>query len=79
MLDYQVHFLMHKRKLTLLLPNQKKKYHYPNVLTLSNGLDISLRNVWYGSVTDPDDLGGNARVDGTEVSDDAVYDAKIVT
>ena len=38
-----------------------------------------LRNVYFGEVTDPDDFNGDARVDGTTVSDDAVYAGKLIT
>ena len=63
----------------LTLAQPRSKLTLSNTLSLTNGLDISLRNVWYGSVTDPDDFAGDARVDGTEVSDDALYDAKLIT
>ncbi len=63
----------------LTLAQPRSKLSLTNTLSLANGLDISLRNVWYGSVTDPDDFSGDSRVDGTEVSDDAVYDAKLIT
>jgi len=38
-----------------------------------------LRNVYFGEVTDPDEYGGQARVDGATVNDNAVYGSKIVT
>ncbi|MEE9438842.1 MAG: TonB-dependent receptor [Saprospiraceae bacterium] len=63
----------------LTLAQPRTKMSLTNGLTLSNGLDIQLRNVYYGTVTDPNDFDGDARVEGTEVSADALYDAKIVT
>ncbi len=63
----------------LTLAQPRVKLSLSNSLSLGNGLDISLRNVYYGSVTDPDDFKEDARVEGTEVSDDAVYDGKIIT
>jgi iron complex outermembrane receptor protein len=63
--------------LTLAQPRTKLSLY--NTLSLTNGLDISLRNVLFGSVTDPDDFAGDARVEGAEVSADAIYDSKLVT
>ena len=63
----------------LTLAQPRSKLSLSNTLSLTNGLDISLRNVWFGSVTDPDDFSGDSRVEGTEVSEDALYDAKIIT
>lgn len=63
----------------LTLAQPRSKLSLSNTLSLTNGLDISLRNVWYGSVTDPDDFSGDARIEGTEVSEDAIYDAKLIT
>ena len=63
----------------LTLAQPRSKLMLSNTVSLTNGLDISLRNVWYGSVTDPDDFSGDARVDGTEVSEDALYEAKLIT
>ncbi len=63
----------------LTLAQPRSKLTLTNTLTLNNGLDVSLRNVWYGSVTDPDDFSGDTRVEGTVVSEDALYDAKLVT
>ena len=63
----------------LTLAQPRVKLTLSNTLSLDNGLDISLRNVWYGSVTDPDDFAGDLRVEGTEVSEDAIYDSKLVT
>ncbi|MDY8137741.1 TonB-dependent receptor [Aquimarina sp. 2201CG5-10] len=62
--------------LTLAQPRTK--------LSLTNALSIGkynvlLRNVFFGEVTDPDDFNGDPRVDGTPVSDDAIYGGKIVT
>ncbi len=63
----------------LTLAQPRVKLALSNTISLNERLDISLRNVYYGSVTDPDDFAGDDRVEGTEVSDDAVYDAKIIT
>ena len=62
--------------LTLAQPRTK--------ISLSNALsfgkyNVLLRNVFFGEVTDPDDFNGDPRVDGTVVSDDAVYGGKVVT
>lgn len=63
----------------LTLAQPRAKITLSNSITLENGLDISLRNVYYGSVTDPDDFSGDSRIEGTDVSDDAIYDARLVT
>jgi len=63
----------------LTLAQPRTKLTLSNLLSLDNGLDITLRNVLFGEVTDPDDFSGDTRVEGTEVSDDAVYSAKLVT
>jgi iron complex outermembrane receptor protein len=63
----------------LTLAQPRSKLSLSNTLSLTNGLEVSLRNVWYGSVTDPDDFSGDARVEGTVVSEDALYDAKLIT
>lgn len=63
----------------LTLAQPRSKLSLSNTLSLPNGLDISLRNVWFGSVTDPDEFSGKTRVEGAEVSEDAIYDAKIIT
>ncbi|WP_234387093.1 TonB-dependent receptor [Aquimarina sp. Aq78] len=62
--------------LTLAQPRTK--------LSLTNALSIGrynvlLRNVFFGEVTDPDDFNGDPRVEGTIVSDDAVYGGKVIT
>ncbi|PKV50067.1 iron complex outermembrane receptor protein [Aquimarina sp. MAR_2010_214] len=62
--------------LTLAQPRTK--------LSLTNALSIGrynvlLRNVFFGEVTDPDDFNGDPRVEGTVVSDDAIYGGKVVT
>ncbi|MBP2833306.1 TonB-dependent receptor [Aquimarina sp. U1-2] len=62
--------------LTLAQPRTK--------ISLSNALsfgkyNVLLRNVFFGEVTDPDDFNGDPRVDGTVVSDDAVYGGKVIT
>lgn len=38
-----------------------------------------LRNVYFGEVTDPDDFVGDITVDSATVSNDAVYDGKVIT
>jgi iron complex outermembrane receptor protein len=38
-----------------------------------------LRNVYFGEVTDPDELGGQATVNGANVNDNAIYAGKIIT
>ncbi|MDB4107556.1 TonB-dependent receptor [Bacteroidia bacterium] len=63
----------------LTLAQPRSKVSLINTLTFDNGFNIQLRNVYYGEVTDPDDFGGNARVEGTIVSADAMYDAKVIT
>jgi len=63
----------------LTLAQPRVKLSLSNTLSMENGLDISLRNVYFGSVTDPDDFAGDSRTEGTVVSDDAVYDAKVIT
>ena len=63
----------------LTLAQPRTKLALSNTLTLNNGLDIILRNVYYGSVTDPDDFVGNDRVEGKVVSEDALYSARIIT
>ena len=63
----------------LTLAQPRSKLSLTNTFSILNGLDVSLRNVWYGSVTDPDDFSGVARVEGAEVSEDAVYASKLVT
>ncbi|WP_024768734.1 TonB-dependent receptor [Aquimarina macrocephali] len=62
--------------LTLAQPRTK--------LSLTNALSIGrynvlLRNVFFGEVTDPDDFNGDPRVEGTVVSNDAVYGGKVIT
>ncbi|WP_438422531.1 TonB-dependent receptor domain-containing protein [Aquimarina macrocephali] len=62
--------------LTLAQPRTK--------LSLTNALSIGrynvlLRNVFFGEVTDPDDFNGDQRVEGTVVSNDAVYGGKVIT
>lgn len=63
----------------LTLAQPRTKLTLSNTLSLANGLDILLRNVYFGSVTDPDDFAGDDRTEGTTVSDDAVYAAKVIT
>ena len=62
----------------LTLAQPRAKLNLTNVLTY-NSWDFLLRNVFFGEVTDPDDFIGDARVEGTTVSDDAVYGGKLVT
>jgi iron complex outermembrane receptor protein len=38
-----------------------------------------LRNVYFGEVTDPDEFGGQARVNGANVNNNAIYAGKIIT
>jgi iron complex outermembrane receptor protein len=62
--------------LTIAQPRSKVNLTH----TLSNDKwTFLLRNVYFGEVTDPDEFSGDARVDGTDVSDDAIYGGKIVT
>ena len=63
----------------LTLAQPRTKLALSNTLTMDNGLNIALRNVYYGTVTDPDDFAGDSRVEGTTISDDAVYDGKLIT
>ena len=63
----------------LTLAQPRSKVSLINTLSFENGFSVQLRNVYYGSVTDPDDFSGDARIEGTVISDDAVYDAKVVT
>ena len=62
----------------LTLAQPRAKLNLTNLLSL-NSWDFMLRNVYFGEVTDPDDFNGDARVEGTQVSDDAVYGGKFVT
>ncbi|WP_420400798.1 TonB-dependent receptor domain-containing protein [Flagellimonas sp.] len=62
----------------LTLAQPRTKLNLTNLVTW-NSWDFMLRNVFFGEVTDPDDFNGDARVDGTPVSDDAVYGGKLVT
>lgn len=62
----------------LTLAQPRTKLNLTNVLTRGSW-DFLLRNVFFGEVTDPDDFNGDARVDGTTVSDDAVYGGKLIT
>ncbi|WP_431129189.1 TonB-dependent receptor domain-containing protein [Flagellimonas flava] len=62
----------------LTLAQPRTKLNLTNLVTW-NSWDFMLRNVFFGEVTDPDDFNGDARVDGTPVSDDAIYGGKLVT
>nr|WP_299388054.1 TonB-dependent receptor [Allomuricauda sp.] len=62
----------------LTLAQPRTKLNLTNLVTC-NSWDFMLRNVFFGEVTDPDDFNGDARVDGTTVSDDAIYAGKLVT
>jgi iron complex outermembrane receptor protein len=62
----------------LTLAQPRTKLNLTHLLSL-NKWDILLRNVYFGEVTDPDDFNGDARVEGTTVSDDAIYAGKIIT
>ncbi len=53
-------------------------------LNLTNSLfndkwAFTLRNTFYGEVTDPDEYAGQARVDGATVNSNAVYGGKLLT
>lgn len=62
----------------LTLAQPRTKVSLTNVLSFGK-YNLLLRNVFFGEVTDPDDFNGDPRVDVTVVSDDAVYDGKVVT
>ena len=62
----------------LTLAQPRKKLNLTQTLSI-NSWDFTLRNVYFGEVTDPDDFNGDARVAGTVVSDDAVYAGKLIT
>ncbi|MCK8523303.1 TonB-dependent receptor [Aquimarina sp. D1M17] len=62
----------------LTLAQPRTKISFSNALSFGK-YNVLLRNVFFGEVTDPDDFNGDPRVDGTVVSDDAVYDGKVVT
>ncbi len=62
----------------LTLAQPRTKISLTNVLSFGR-YDVLLRNVFFGEVTDPDDFNGDLRVEGTTVSDDAVYGGKVVT
>ncbi len=48
--------------------------------TLSNDKwSFMLRNVYFGEVTDPDELAGQARVSGATVNANAIYAGKVIT
>jgi iron complex outermembrane receptor protein len=53
-------------------------------LNLTNSLindkwAFTLRNVFYGEVTDPDELGGQSRFEGATINDNAIYGGKLIT
>ncbi|WP_243396864.1 TonB-dependent receptor [Flagellimonas pacifica] len=62
----------------LTLAQPRTKLNLTNMVSY-NSWDFMLRNVFFGEVTDPDDFNGDARVEGTEVSDDAIYGGKLIT
>ncbi|WP_164914150.1 TonB-dependent receptor [Aquimarina sediminis] len=62
----------------LTLAQPRTKISLTNALSIGK-YNVLLRNVYFGEVTDPDDFNGDPRVEGTVVSDDAVYGGKIVT
>ncbi|WP_350290137.1 TonB-dependent receptor [uncultured Croceitalea sp.] len=62
----------------LTLAQPRAKLNLTNMLTIDSW-DFLLRNVFFGEVTDPDDFNGDARVEGTTISDDAIYGGKLVT
>ncbi len=62
----------------LTLAQPRTKVSLTNALSIGK-YNILLRNVFFGEVTDPDDFNGDPRVEGTTVSDDAVYGGKVVT
>nr|WP_082433595.1 TonB-dependent receptor [Allomuricauda eckloniae] len=62
----------------LTLAQPRTKLNLTNLISY-NSWDFMLRNVYFGEVTDPDDFNGDARVEGTTVSDDAIYAGKLVT
>jgi len=73
-----VNFFDGQEEAFLMLAQPRTKLSLTNVLSFGR-YDILLRNVFFGEVTDPDDFNGDPRVDGTVVSDDAVYGGKVVT
>ncbi|MCL6273635.1 TonB-dependent receptor [Muricauda sp. 2012CJ35-5] len=62
----------------LTLAQPRTKLNLTNLVSY-NSWDFLLRNVFFGEVTDPDDFNGDARVEGTTISDDAIYGGKLVT
>lgn len=62
----------------LTLAQPRTKLNLTNTLSYKNW-EVLLQNVFFGEVTDPDDFNGDARVAGTQVSDDAVYGGKVIT
>lgn len=62
----------------LTLAQPRTKFNLSHLVSVSSW-DFLLRNVYFGEVTDPDDFNGDLRVDGTEVTPDAIYGAKIIT
>ncbi|MEX0272783.1 MAG: TonB-dependent receptor, partial [Flavobacteriaceae bacterium] len=62
----------------LTLAQPRTKLNLTNMVSW-NSWDFLLRNVFFGEVTDPDDFNGDARVEGTTVSEDAIYGGKLVT
>ncbi len=62
----------------LTLAQPRTKLNLTNLVSIKSW-DFLLRNVFFGEVTDPDDFNGDARVDGTTVSEDAIYSGKLIT
>ncbi|WP_394750129.1 TonB-dependent receptor domain-containing protein [Spongiimicrobium salis] len=62
----------------LTLAQPRTKLNLTNTLSYKNW-EVLLQNVFFGEVTDPDDFNGDARVAGTQVSDDAIYGGKVIT
>jgi len=62
----------------LTIAQPRAKVSMTNILSTGKW-DFMLRNVYFGSVTDPDDYKGEESVSVRSPSDDSVYGAKIVT
>lgn len=62
----------------LTLAQPRTKLNLSHILSYKSW-DFLLRNTYFGEVIDPDDFNGDPRVDGTEVSPDAIYGGKLVT
>lgn len=62
----------------LTLAQPRVKSSLSNMITFDK-YSISLRNTFFGEVTDPDDYSGVSRVSDRDPNDDAVYSGKLVT